>query len=102
MIAAGDGQMANCSGAVVSGLQLRGDGFLSVRAGPGTDFRELDRLRNGDEVRTCDRRGEWSAIVYGTSGTDCGVDRASPHKWRYNGPCRAGWVDRRWIRHVAG
>jgi hypothetical protein len=35
----------------IIGLSPRGDGFLSVRSGPGDrSFREIDRLRNGQHV----------------------------------------------------
>ena len=35
---AGDGQIANCSSAMVSGLKANGDGFLAVRSGPAANI----------------------------------------------------------------
>jgi hypothetical protein len=79
----GDGQAAWCATSIVTGLDPDGDGFLSVRAGPGTQYRKLDELRDGDQVSTCDSRGPWVAIVYGPSK-------------------RRGWVHGRWLKYLAG
>ncbi len=35
-------------GCLVQGLDPNGDGFLAVRAGPGTQYRQIGELRNGD------------------------------------------------------
>jgi hypothetical protein len=78
-----DDQIAGCAGSVVAGLDPNGDGFLSVRTGPGTEYRKIDEIHNGDSVRTCDARGAWIAIVYGPSN-------------------KKGWVHGRWLKHVAG
>ncbi|WP_192360223.1 SH3 domain-containing protein [Mesorhizobium mediterraneum] len=91
-----DGIAANCLGGVVTGLKPGGDGFLAVRAGPGTNHRMLDRLHSGNDVRICDRRGDWLGIVYG-KGYCNDVDRASERARSYAGPCRSGWVHGRWI-----
>lgn len=98
-IAAGDGQMANCSSGIVRGLKPGGDGFLAVRAGPGTSHRMLDRLHNGESVWLCDQRGDWVGIVYGRE--DCGTEGSGPEH-PYTGSCRAGWAHGRWIELVAG
>ncbi|SLN74442.1 hypothetical protein ROJ8625_04059 [Roseivivax jejudonensis] len=49
------------AGCLVRGLDPNGDGFLSVRTGPGSDYREIARVRNGDslflDTREC--RGNW-------------------------------------------
>jgi hypothetical protein len=42
------------SSGTVEGLNPRGDGFLSVRSGPGGHFREL---YNGQPVWICEERG---------------------------------------------
>ncbi|MGQ0567630.1 MAG: hypothetical protein ACT4OK_21555, partial [Gemmobacter sp.] len=49
-----DGQAAGCGGSVVTGLDPNGDNFLAVRSGPGTEYRKIDELHTGDQVRTCD------------------------------------------------
>jgi hypothetical protein len=79
----GDGQAAWCASSTVTNLDPNGDGFLSVRAGPGTQYRKLDELRNGDVVSTCGSQGPWVAIVYGPSK-------------------KKGWVHGKWLKHLAG
>lgn len=91
------------------GLKATGDGFLSVRSGPGTGFAERDRLANGRTVTVFERRGDWAGIVY-TPRPDndveavakaCGFDeaaaRAMAARKTYDGPCAWGWVNRRWL-----
>lgn len=79
----GDGQAAWCASSIVAGLDPQGDGFLAVRSGPGTEYRKIDELHNGDIVSTCDARGPWIAIIYGPSK-------------------RKGWVHGRWLKDLAG
>lgn len=54
---------------------------VNVRAGPGTDFRVVNRLRAGDrvEVRQCNRSGRW-----------CQIDVRRG---------RDGWVSSRYLSH---
>jgi hypothetical protein len=88
----------------ITGLNPRGDGFLSVRSGPGgKPYREIDRLHNGNAVIVCDEQGPWLAVVYGRSpDDDCGVGTPWPVRKPYAGPCRSGWVHSRYVRMVAG
>ena len=83
VIDGGDGEAAWCASSVVAGLDPNGDGFLAVRTGPGTQYRMIDQLHNGDVVETCDGSGPWVAVVYG------------PRQ-------RVGWVHRNWLRDLAG
>ena len=53
----GDGQMANCASSMVTGLKATGDGFLAVRSGPGSKYRKIDELHNGDVVLVFEQRG---------------------------------------------
>ena len=78
-----DGQAAGCAGSQVAGLDPNGDGFLAVRTGPGTDFRKIDELHNGDTVRTCAKSGAWIGVYYGK-------------------PRRVGWVHGKWLVAGAG
>ncbi len=78
-----DGEMAGCGGAQVMGLDPNGDGFLSVRTGPGSDYRKIGELYNGDRVGTCARSGQWYGVVYGN-------------------PQRVGWVHGNWLGNFAG
>ena len=73
-----DAQAAGCLAASVTGLDPNGDGFLAVRTGPGTGYRKIDQLYNGDRVRTCARSGAWFGVYYGT-------------------PRRVGWVHGKWL-----
>lgn len=78
-----DEQAAGCAGSYVAGLDPNGDGFLAVRTGPGTGYRKIDQLYNGDLVRTCARSGAWIGVYYGK-------------------PRRVGWVHGKWLIHAAG
>jgi uncharacterized protein YraI len=78
-----DAQAAGCAGSYVAGLDPNGDGFLAVRTGPGTGYRKIDELYNGDLVRTCARNGAWVGVYYGK-------------------PRRVGWVHSKWLIDGAG
>ncbi len=56
-----------------------GSGFLALRTGPGTRYRQIGELFNGDYVEIRDRQGSWYNL-YAPS-----LDRA-------------GWASSRWIR----
>jgi hypothetical protein len=82
----------------VSGLNPRGDNFLSVRAAPSARARELGRLRPGQVIRICERAGAWWGIIYGrTEDQDCGLNAVRRPR-AYAGPCRSGWVAARYVR----
>ncbi len=105
----GDPNLDACSSFYrVEGLNPRGDGFLSVRSAPGVSSPETDRLVNNTYVTVCDRAGDWYGIVYRNRANDpnasdgCGVSSPVPRKRAYAGPCRSGWVHRRWVRVIAG
>lgn len=90
----------------VVGLDPRGDGFLSVRSGPGGQpFSEIDRLFNGNRVFICDQRGPWFGVVYAgpgqASADQCGVNRPWALRQPYTGPCGYGWVHSRYVRSLA-
>ena len=89
-----------CSTAFIYDLQPS-DPFLAVRAGPSRRERQLARLRNGDEVFACVRRGDWFGIVFKEPGgpVDCDVTREFPATAPYAGPCRSGWV---YHLHIGG
>lgn len=93
----GDGQMANCTGSVVAGLDPRGDGFLAVRSGPGTQYRKIGELHNGDEVTVFDQKGDWAGIVWSEPSVTCSSTKTRPVPYR-----NKGWVHRKWLKHVAG
>jgi hypothetical protein len=102
ILVGGDDYDACSSVGMVRGLKASGDGFLAVRAGPGTRHAMLDKLHNGDLVYICDERSGWYGVVYERGGRDCNVSRPWPLRHEYTGPCPAGWVHGNWVEVVAG
>ena len=83
----------------VTGLKLDGDNFLAVRTGPGTEFRKIDEVYNGDQLFGVDTRGNWVGVVYGSEAITCSpVDRSKI----YDGPGRKGWVYGKYLKPLAG
>ncbi|MDA9224538.1 YARHG domain-containing protein [Tateyamaria sp.] len=92
-----------CGAGRIIGLDPNGDGYLSVRNGPGQNYKEIDRLYNDDWVASCDKYGnDWGGIVYTPKGVqDCTwVD--SNGKYPYKGTCSSGWIFNEFYEHVAG
>jgi hypothetical protein len=102
MLGGNSDEDACASAGVVAGLSQRGDGFLSVRSGPGGKYAEMDRVHNGNQVHICASNGRWTAVVYGDDGRDCGVGSPWPKRKAYTGPCKYGWVSSRYISVTAG
>jgi len=79
------------------------DDYLSVRSGPDTRYREIDRLRNGRRVFVCGDNSIWVAIVYpANENRDCRVGTPWPRRRAYNGPCKRGWISIRFLKMLAG
>ena len=88
---------------VVRGLDPQGgDGFLAVRAGPGSGYAMRDKVYNGYILNICDERGQWLGVVYSHETMDCGVGTPWPRAAAYTGPCLAGWVFRKYVTDFAG
>lgn len=103
VLAGGEAEFDACGAqGVVRGLDPKGDGFLAVRAGPGSKHAMLDKVRNGAIVNLCDRRGDWLGVVYSHETRDCGVGTPWPRRGVYSGPCRSGWVHRKFVADYAG
>ena len=108
VMAGGEPEFDACGGTgEVAGLDPRGDGFLSVRSGPGgAPFSEMDRLFNGSKVYICDRRGPWFGVVYEAPGqataNGCGVATPWILRQPYSGPCRYGWIHSKYVTGIAG
>ena len=103
IIIGGDESADACaSSGDIIGLDPQGDGFLSVRSGPGgPPFREIDRLFNGNEVYVCASGGPWLAAVYSDKrdlDPRCGVSKPWRTRQPYTGPCRYGWIHSRYVR----
>jgi hypothetical protein len=105
IIIGGDERVDACgdTGEIV-GLDPQGDGFLSVRSGPGGQpFQEKDRLFNGNEVYICAKSGPWFAAVYNDKRDleqSCGVDKPWRTRQPYTGPCRYGWIHSTYVRNA--
>jgi hypothetical protein len=87
---------------VVRGLDPRGDGFLAVRAGPGSNYDKVDEVYDDQLLTVCDDRGKWLGVVYSHETEDCGVSTPWPRPAAYTGPCRSGWVYRTYVKDFAG
>jgi hypothetical protein len=57
-----DDQAACYATSRVAGLDPNGDGFLSVRSGPGSDYQMIGKLVNGDVVTVITSRGKWYGV----------------------------------------
>jgi hypothetical protein len=95
-----EGSLDPCGLARVAGLKPVPGNTLSVRAGPGRHYPEIDRLAAGREVLACDHRPGWHGILYDSGGgTDCDFpDDLGP----YRGRCRSGWVAEPYLEIIAG
>lgn len=72
------------SGCKVTGLDPNGDGFLAMRAGPGTEYAQIDSLHNGDAAYiAAGRRGRW---LYVENGSKDGRE-AKFRGWIYDAWC---------------
>ncbi|ODS00632.1 integron [Methyloceanibacter methanicus] len=103
VLAGGEADFDACgSQGVVRGLDPSGDGFLAVRSGPSSKHAVLDRVYNGAILNLCDQRGRWLGVVYSHETMDCGVGTPWPRRDAYSGPCRSGWVFRKYVADYAG
>lgn len=102
----GDGQVAECVLSKVVGLKADGDGFLAVRSGPGTKYRKIDEIYNGDHVLVYDGQGPWLGVIYDhgqkvlNSNAGCGFVGTGKRPLPYGG--KKGWIHSRWVKVVAG
>lgn len=88
-------QAGDCTG-YVAGVRpisqynhAAGRGFLAVRTGPGTGYRQIGELYLGDEVSVYDRSGNWYAVT-------CMFGRCNRPLW--GEPSPSGWVHRSYVR----
>lgn len=104
-VMAGGGEYDACpSTGTIVGLDPQGDGFLSVRSGPGgPKYREIDRVYNGMHVYICDQKGPWYAVVYSNDNrAECNVSSSWTRRLPYTGPCRYGWIHSKYVGDLAG
>lgn len=89
--------MANCASAMVSGLKASGDGFLAVRSGPGSQYRKIDELHEGETVLDFDLHGKWAGIVYRSPNAHCHSISTKRHPVTYE---KKGSVHTKWLKPV--
>lgn len=110
-----DGKKIAPGGAVaeIVGLRKGGDGFLSVRSAPSTKAAEIGRLSQGARIILVTLE-DWDAanfvgVIYVPDGRAdtplmeaCHLPEAPPYfDGAYTGPCRSGWVAKRFVRPLA-
>lgn len=87
----------------IRGLKAGGDGFLAVRAGPGSGHGVVDKLGNGQTLHLCRSEGRWVSVLYPAPGSnDRRCIAESADIGRYRGPCQSGWVHWNWVEIIAG
>ncbi|MBK9083463.1 MAG: hypothetical protein IPL88_15955 [Rhizobiales bacterium] len=99
--------------AQVAGLKGGKGSFLSLRTGPGSNLKEIERLNEGRLlIPIMQGDPEWYGVIVAPPGVDsaeaiaaaCQFDApaaaAMGEQTVYKGPCRAGWVARRWVKMV--
>ena len=97
------------STATVKPLKPGATAFLAVRNAPDIRAMLADRLKSGHPVWLCGKvhNRDWIGIVYPNDRngdlSECEVsNEASEKAVPYRGPCRSGWVARRYLVLSAG
>jgi len=94
-----DGDLDTCALGGVTGLNPKGDNFLAVRSGPGTNYAMIDKLHAKDQVWMFGQQGSWVGVVYGVNELSCSPV-AKDHA--YQGPGKKGWVHKKFLIILAG
>ncbi|MCB1420735.1 MAG: SH3 domain-containing protein [Notoacmeibacter sp.] len=87
-------EAGDCTGYVVGVRPLsqynhaRGSGFLAVRNGPGSGYRQIGEVYAGDEISVWDRSGSWYQIA-------CMSGQCMNPLWGQPNP--RGWVSGRYL-----
>ena len=93
---------------------MKAGSYLAVRNAPNIKSVELDRISPDYPVIICTglTNKQWVGVLYYTPGTedaspygqnDCGLaDMNNKRPSAYRGPCRTGWVARRYLMLSAG
>ena len=92
---------------VIRGIDKHGDGFVAIRSGPGSKYSIKNKiLKNGKTVVGCQHVGNWIGIIYPNTDIPRGhyekkcalVSDYSLKRHPYRGPCKTGWVYKKYIR----
>jgi hypothetical protein len=101
----GDENVDACTSlAQVDHLSIGPNGFLAVKDAPNIKARRTDKVFNGQKLWICDesKDGKWVGVVYPSNEKqDCGVTSPVEKKKPYDGPCKSGWVSRKYVRLLA-
>lgn len=84
----------------IRGIDKHGDGFVSIRKGPGSKYSiKRKAYRNGEKVAICASSGNWIGIIYSTKSTqgvlDCGLSlekRTKSGSYKETRSCQTGWI----------
>jgi hypothetical protein len=88
--------------AQVTNLSEGKDEFLAVKAAPHLKATRLDKLHRGQSLWICQEKKDWYGVVYSTGqNQNCGVTQAVKTKKVYDGPCKSGWVSKKFVELVA-
>lgn len=89
--------------AVVTDLGTGADAFLAVKSAPNIKSKRTDKIFKDQAVWICDETKEWYGVVYTQdSKQECGVTTAVKKKDVYKGPCKSGWVSKKYVEPQAG
>ena len=91
--------------AEVGDLSDTEDGFLYVHDAPSAETKARHRFSQGQGVAVCQTQNGFSGVVYPGEGqtlSDCGTGSPVATEQNYTGPCRAGWVESRFLEMIAG
>jgi hypothetical protein len=90
-----------CNYAIVKGHLEQGT-YVTIRLGPGAQFKKLDRLHSGKEVYICDESGDWFKVFYSDSNGPCGSTSSNGLDVTKARGCHSGWVEKKWIEVISG
>ena len=77
-------------------------GYVTVRSGPGIEFRKIARLPSGRVVYTCDESRDWIEIFYSDPNGPCSPSFTNGLDMRKAVSCQSGWVEKKWIDVISG
>jgi hypothetical protein len=100
----GDENTDACSTlAQVANLSAAENEFLAVKSAPSLKAKRMDKIFKGQSLWICDENKDWYGIVYSRDEKqDCGVTSPVVKRKSYSGPCKSGWVHKKYVKPLAG
>lgn len=89
-------------------IRLKPGAYLSVRAAPNINAKEVGRLQSGHGLDICTKvtNKAWVGVIYRADPNGDRADCRSTYDFEksipYRGPCKYGWVAARYIVNAAG